>query len=181
MTFRMRKITFLLLFLLSVSTLAAGSSDTTLLETIRQLARQGDGEAQYSLALRYDLGDGIERNMARAIHWYTRAADQGVAGACFTLGMKYEFGVGVRRDVKRAMSLYKRAALQDWPMAQFFLGRLYLNGDGVRHDPVRAAAWLTLAAAQDYPNAAELLQRVMGRLSTKERERVRQEVARLRQ
>lgn len=181
MIFRTRKTVFLLILLLPVTVLAGSGDDSSLLGSIMKLARQGDGEAQYSLALRYDMGEGLQRDTARAIHWYTRAAAQGVAGACFYLGMKYEFGNGVSKDVERAMALYRKAALQGWPMAQFFLGRLYLAGEGVRHDPVRAAAWLTLAAEQGYPNAAGLLQRSMAHISGDAQARVRTAVARLKE
>ncbi len=175
----MRKIFLVVLLLLPVTALASGPDDTGMVDAIARLARHGDGEAQYSLALRYDLGEGVPRDRARAIHWYTLAAGQGVAGACFSLGMKYEFGNGVRRDVRRAMALYEKAALQGWPMAQFFLGRLYLAGEGVRHDPVLAAAWLTLAAEQGYPNAGELLQRSMTGLGPQQKAEVGDTVARL--
>ncbi|HEB51184.1 MAG TPA: sel1 repeat family protein [Desulfobulbus sp.] len=177
----MRKIFLVILILVLPARVPAGMADgSTLIAAIRELALQGDGEAQYSLALRYDMGEGVPRNPALALRWYARACAREVAGACFSMGMKYEFGNGVRKNVRQAMALYEQAALQGWPMAQFFLGRLYLAGDGIRHDPVRAAAWLTLAAEQEYPNAAALLQQSMTRLSPGEQARVTAELARLR-
>ena len=42
-----------------------------------RLAAHGDADAQYSLGLMYDLGDGIPQNYKKALKWYLLAAEQG--------------------------------------------------------------------------------------------------------
>ena len=52
----------------------------------------------------------VDRNKAKAVERYTRAADQGDTDAQYRLGMCYEEGAGVERDTAKAVEWYKRAA-----------------------------------------------------------------------
>lgn len=61
------------------------ASDRPLAELI-DTAEAGDLEAQFALAQQYDQGSGIPRNLAKAVHWYQRAADQGHKAAALQLG-----------------------------------------------------------------------------------------------
>jgi len=144
------------LFLL-VQSLPVRAADQLTAE-ILQLARQGDPEAQFSIGLRYDTGDGIERNPQEAAVWFKKAAAAGVAGACLYLGMKYEFGAGLTRDPARAIHWYEQAARQGWPQAAFLLGTLYLKSSPTQRE--KGCSWLRTAAAQGYPGAAEAQQGV---------------------
>ncbi len=124
-----------------------------LVDRIRILAEQGDREAQFSMGLRYDLGDGVERNPELAAQWFTKAATPGVAGACLYLGMKYDFGTGVRQDKAAAIRWYEQAAVQHWPQAAFLLGSLYLTL--ATPDPVQGCSWIIIAEEQRYPGAEQ--------------------------
>ncbi len=123
---------------------------------VRQFAEQGDPEAQFSMGLRYDLGDGVERDPAIAARWFTQAAAKGIAGACLYLGMKYEFGVGVEQNKVAAVNWYEQAARQGQPQAAFLLGSLYLKLP--TPNPVRGCAWLIFVEEQGYPGAEETRQ-----------------------
>lgn len=135
--------------LISVAPLRA---DDQLTDRIRQLAEQGNPEAQFSMGLRYDLGDGVERDPELAAQWFAEAASAGVAGACLYLGMKYEFGAGVKQDKAAAINWYEQAAVQGWPQAAFLLGSLYLISLPTP-ETVRGCAWLSIADDQGYPGA----------------------------
>jgi TPR repeat protein len=126
-------------------------ADNQLTDRIRQLAEQGDREAQFSMGLRYDLGDGVERDPELAAQWFAKAAAAGVNGACLYLGMKYEFGAGVKQDKNEAVRWYEEAAVQGWPQAAFLLGSLYLSLP--TPETVRGCAWLSIADDQGYPGA----------------------------
>jgi len=67
------------------------------------LAQQGNPEAQYTLALMYDLGQGTEKNPEQAITWLRKAAGQDFAAARYTLGTKYLHGNGVAIDEDEAI------------------------------------------------------------------------------
>lgn len=73
-------------------------------------AREGNVEAQYSLATRYEEGHGVERNLEQAAVWYRRAADQGHAPSHFKLGQLHEEGRGLPQDSRQALIWYTSAA-----------------------------------------------------------------------
>jgi TPR repeat protein len=51
-----------------------------------KLAKYGDAESCYRLALAYEQGKGTTRNLGQAAHWYECAARQGMAAAMARLG-----------------------------------------------------------------------------------------------
>lgn len=61
----------------------------------RPLAEEGDADAQYRVAVLYDLGRGVTQDHQAAVLWYRKAADQGHANAQHNLGTMYEMGEGV--------------------------------------------------------------------------------------
>ena len=61
-----------------------------------QLAEQGNAEAQFSLGLMYDNGQGVRQDYAEAFRWYRKAAEQGLVQAQTDLGNGYAQGQGVR-------------------------------------------------------------------------------------
>ena len=68
------------------------------LADLRARAEQGDADAQYTLALRYDYGEGVPQDYAEAARWYRLAAEQGDASAMTNLGIRYASGWGVPQD-----------------------------------------------------------------------------------
>lgn len=148
-----------------------------LLDDTRQLAEQGDEEAQFSMGLRYDTGDGVERNPQQAVQWFNKAAKAGVAGACLYLGMKYEFGAGVSQNRKTAIHWYKKAAVQGWTQAAFLLGTLHLKPP--KPDQVQGCAWLQIAAEQGYPGATETNQLKCSKLNKRTTKKIEKLVKKL--
>ena len=77
---------------------------------LKKLAADGDAEAQYQLALRYETGNGEPRDGARAVQWYTRAALQGHRKAMLALAHIYREGTdGVPADAATARTWAQRA------------------------------------------------------------------------
>ena len=64
----------------------------------RAMADQGNGNAQFSLGVMYEKGQGVTLNLNEAAKWYRLAADQGHPTAQFNLGAMYDNGRGVPRD-----------------------------------------------------------------------------------
>tara|TARA_B110000014_G_C19986057_1_gene510628 strand:- start:271 stop:780 length:510 start_codon:yes stop_codon:yes gene_type:complete len=62
------------------------------------LAKQGDADAQFSLGVMYEKGEGVAKDNKAAVKWYTLAAEQGLADAQFNLGVMYANGTGVIKD-----------------------------------------------------------------------------------
>ena len=61
-------------------------------------AEAGDVEAQFSLGVMYDGGDGVPQDFKEAVKWFRKAAEQGHAGAQNNLGMMYGRGDGCALD-----------------------------------------------------------------------------------
>jgi GAF domain-containing protein/Sel1 repeat-containing protein/PilZ domain-containing protein len=72
------------------------------LEDLRQLAAQGNTDAQYVLGARYHNGDGVPQSDAQAVQWFLRAAEQGHVVAQATLGAYYWAGRGAPQDLSKA-------------------------------------------------------------------------------
>jgi Sel1 repeat len=70
-----------LLALLVVASLAAVCENAygENLETLRQLANEGNAKAQIDLGNKYKEGHGVPQDYAEATRWYRKAADQGYA------------------------------------------------------------------------------------------------------
>ena len=123
---------------LEVSTHAASNSDTDNTPT--------DPEAQFALAKKYDTGDGVAKDPAKAVEYYKKAAEQGHVRAQYNLGVDYDNGIGVAKDETEAARWYLKAAEQEHAEAQYNLGVCYLNGSGIVKDEGEAVKWFRRAA-----------------------------------
>jgi putative methionine-R-sulfoxide reductase with GAF domain len=86
----------------STSALASRVADAKTPDELRQLAEQGDKDAQWALGVRYHNGDGVPQSDAQAAQWFLRAAEQGHVVAQATLGAYYWAGRGVPQDLSKA-------------------------------------------------------------------------------
>lgn len=77
---------------------------------LRKQAENGDAEAQLSLGVSYDKGEGVPQNYAEAAKWFRKAADQGDPYAQYDLGSMYEEGKGVSRSYEKAYIWFTLAA-----------------------------------------------------------------------
>ncbi|AER65970.1 Sel1 domain protein repeat-containing protein [Thermovirga lienii DSM 17291] len=115
---------------------------------ITYAAEPTNPKSQYILGLRYQLGDGVEKNMQKAYALYKKAAEQGYAPAQFAMGICYENGGhGITQDGQNAAYWYRRAALQGHTKAQLHLGNLYWFKDrGVPRNEQKAMDWWFVAS-----------------------------------
>lgn len=113
-----------------------------------QIGRVGDGgEKYYAEALDYDFGRGGKpKDKAKAVYYYTKAAEAGHELAMLNLGVCYEYGDGIAKNPQKAVSLYVAASEKGNAMAQCNLGYCYFNGVGVGKDAKKAALWYKKAA-----------------------------------
>ncbi len=75
-------------------------------------AEKGNPDAEFSLGVCYDFGNGVPKDMAKAAFWYQKAAEAGVEEAQNNLGSCYESGEGVPKDYHQAYAWYQKAAAQ---------------------------------------------------------------------
>ena len=67
-------------------------------------------------------GIGVEKDEAKAVKWYTLAAEQGHGISLYKLGECYEEGIGVEKDISTAMNYYEMSAKRDVRAAKIKLG-----------------------------------------------------------
>jgi len=116
------------------------------LGTIKELAEQGDGAAQFELASRYFDARGLPRDPAAAAQWFEKAARQGLAPAEYRIGSIYEKGLGVERNYGKAREWYERAARHGNIRAMHNLAVLFAEGGDGKPDYATAAEWFRRAA-----------------------------------
>lgn len=123
-------------------------SETEKFQKTKELANQGNAEAEFDLGVMYDYGREVEKNEVEAVRWYRKAAEQGYPKAQSNLGFCYDTGRGVGQDTEEAIKWYRKAAKQKDVWGEHNLGCAYATGDGVAQDPVEAAKWFLEAAEQ---------------------------------
>ena len=80
------------------------------LPQIQKLAADGDPEAEFQLAQRYEHGaGGFEKNAREALRWYERSATNGNRPAMLALSHIYAQGLGVAPDPGQARKWADRA------------------------------------------------------------------------
>lgn len=131
-----------------VETLAtsATAEGPSALSTLRAYAEMGHILAQYQLAQRYYVGDGVARDLSLAALWFQRAADAGEPRSQLALAQLHAKGEGVSRSERWAAYWTRQAAESGFRDAQLQLGRMYERGQGVSKDEAEAYFWYCLAS-----------------------------------
>ncbi len=111
------------------------------------LAKRGNSDAQFNIALNYQDGTEMPRDYEKASYWYRKAAHQGHAPAQYSLALLLGKGLGNKKDERAAADWYRMAAEQGHQAAQFSLAVLYECGRGVPKNLVMAYVWFALAGA----------------------------------
>ena len=134
--------------------MAYAKGDFATAESIwRKHAEAGDGQAMNNLGVLYDLGQGVEPDTGRALHWFAESAKTGHPSGMSNYGRMLEQGRGIEANPAEAARWFDLAARQGQPEAQYNLGMLYELGRGVSQDFKAAAAWYSRAAAQQQTEA----------------------------
>lgn len=128
---------FVLLQLFSASLVHAALPPDVL-----ESAQKGKASSQYAIARLYELGNRVKSDNAKAIEWYTKAADQGHVDAAYRLGLIYYKGVGgFQINLKKAFRYISQAANKNHKNSQANLAKMYENGDGVKRSEELSDYW----------------------------------------
>ncbi len=68
-------------------------------ETILELAKKGNIEAMYYVALSYEIGQGTILDYKKAFIWYKKAANAGWSRAQYNLAFLYKYGYGTTKNI----------------------------------------------------------------------------------
>lgn len=110
---------------------------------LEQAALQNLPQAQYELALMYDVGDKILENREKAARWMNLAAQNGYIDAIYSLGVWVERGYLGEPDMQKVLALYEQAAQHGHIYAITSLIALYSGGSKkVEPNPEKATYWM---------------------------------------
>ncbi len=110
-------------------------------DLLMRSARAGYAGGQFSLGYSYQLGVGVEQDLARAAELYRQAAERGHSVAALRLGLMYVNGHGVEVDFPRSIELFEQAAARGNPSAMNNIGVGYQFGEGVPRNYPMALKW----------------------------------------
>lgn len=118
------------------------------------LAQIGNPDAMMNVAVMFDNGQGVEKNVTRAAYWYKKSARLGIVEAQYNLADMYRVGAGVQKDYSLAVEWFEKAANQGHPKARNSVGQMYLQGLGVAASQSTALDWFEQAGDLGHALAA---------------------------
>ncbi len=101
--------------------------------------------ARLNLALLYQEGNGVEKDVDKARNWYLSAAEKGYVDAFVLCGDSYIFGEAPDTNYDTALYYYDKAIAGGSAFGLFRLGWLYKEGLGVKADHSKAVTFLEKA------------------------------------
>ncbi len=124
--------------------------------TLRQSAELGFAPAQFMLGTILEAdGAGIKQTpvakkkaLARAVHWFEKAAAQGHPDASLALGTAYFLGRGANLDYEMALRWYTQAAEFGDVAAQYLVASMHESATGTSKNLNAALMWYIAAARQ---------------------------------
>ena len=138
--------------------LSASLAHAALPADLLKSAENGNAGAQFTVARSYELGKRVKSDKAKAIKWYTMAADQGHTDAAYRLGLLYYKGLGgFKVDLKKAFQYLSRAAKANHKNSQANLAKMYANGDGVARNEQMSDYWYEQAFTAQTQSFAEYM------------------------
>jgi len=123
------------------------------LEILEPLAEAGHSQAQVTLGIMYDNGNGVREDPEEAFRWYMMAAEQGFPIVQHQVAFKYLHGIGVEQNYQEAAKWWELSANAGLADSQFNLALMLYRGLGVDQDLDRARQLFTAAAEQGHGHA----------------------------
>ena len=145
---------FVLILLLSVTMFSPTAAQADMLFDFQmKMAEKDDMEAQFKVGEMYETGFGVEKDLAEATKWITKAAGRGHETARFKLLYWDLKKNGMTNSNKINLGSLKAKAKQNNPQALYYLGKMYSRGVGVKKNTNNAEEWLSKAALAGVPEA----------------------------
>lgn len=122
-----------------------------------EAANSGITVAKYKLGKIFLNGDGVEKDIAKAVEWLKQAAMEENEFAEYALGRLYLQGEEVEKDTISAEEYLLKSASRGNKYAAYLLGKEYLSGENFGKDAMKAVEYLELAAEKDFEPAEYIL------------------------
>ena len=122
-----------------------------------EAANGGIAVAKYKLGKMLLNGDGVEKDIPKAIGWLKQAAVEENEFAEYALGRFFLKGEEVEKDIFAAEKYLLKSASRGNKYAAYLLGKEYLSGENFGKDAMKAVEYLELAAEKDFEPAEYIL------------------------
>lgn len=122
-----------------------------------EAANGGITVAKYKLGKIFLNGDGVEKDIPKAIEWLKQAAVEENEFAEYVLGRLFLKGEEVEKDIFAAEEYLLKSASRRNKYAAYLLGKEYLSGENFGKDAMKAVEYLELAAEKDFEPAEYIL------------------------
>ena len=115
----------------------------TRLRSLTTRAKKGDVSAQCELAAFYATDEDFGlKDEAKAVQWYTKAAESGDAEAQYNLGLMIVIGEGTEKDLKKGIRWMEQAVANGYELSAHVLSIIYREGMyGIKPNRAKAASW----------------------------------------
>ena len=131
---------------------------------IQARVKKRDPEAIHNLGEKYCHGDGLQKDVRKAVELWTDAAELGSIEALFYLGIVYYYGKGFQEDKVKAVQFWTKAAMQGHVESRHNLG----HSEAVKGNYARAVRHLLISAKLGDNKSVELIKNMfMGGRATK--------------
>ena len=130
-------------------------------ESMRELAENGDIHAQYFMGELYRDGPLLPPDWVMARYWFDKAAKQGYAAAQYALGKLYLSDDASVHDSELGIQWLEYAAYNGNHDASYRLGKEYLKGESVRRDTRKAMDHIYTSAQAGNLHAQYLLGKLL--------------------
>ena len=130
-------------------------------ESMRELAENGDIHAQYFMGELYRDGPLLPPDWVMARYWFDKAAKQGYAVAQYALGKLYLSDDASVHDSELGIQWLEHAAYNGNHYASYRLGKEYLKGESVRRDTRKAMDHICTSAQAGNLHAQYLLGKLL--------------------
>ncbi|MSR87022.1 sel1 repeat family protein [Candidatus Peribacteria bacterium] len=117
------------------------------------MALNGNHVAEFELGAMLHDGDGVDRDYAKALEWYEKAATAGNRQAMFNIGLMEKNGEGGEQDLAKARTWFVRASDAGDVRGTFQLAQMSYFGQATAQDYAKAFSYYTKAAMAGLPEA----------------------------
>ncbi|UZO00637.1 uncharacterized protein OCT59_011759 [Rhizophagus irregularis] len=116
------------------------------INSLEKLAKNNDKMAMFNLAICYKDGEGIEKNLEKAFHWYQKAAEKDHIKAMTNLAICFKNGEGTEKDLEKSFHWCQKSAENGDEEAMNNLSIYYKDGKGTEKNLEKAYYWHRKAA-----------------------------------
>ena len=93
----------------------------TALRAFRNLAKNGDAQAENNIGFLYERGLGVPQDYGMALKWYKLAAEKALPEGEYNTGLLYHYGYGVAKNQSEARKWFEKSARKGFLEAEFMM------------------------------------------------------------